>query len=61
MSTRNDLALEAVDIFLTLLDRALSGDARAQRRVATILPARLRTSIVREAERRKDQAKFGSK
>lgn len=51
--------LEALTVFLGLLQRFNAGDARATARLKDILPARTYTRMVREREREKDRAKFG--
>ncbi len=51
--------LQAIGIFLRLLDRASKGDMRAVKRLEHILPKRTHTRIAREAQAAKDRAKYG--
>jgi len=52
-------ALEAIAVFLGLLDRFSKGDARATQKVKDILPASMFTRMVREREKALDRKKFG--
>ncbi len=55
------VALEAVRLFLDVIDRVEQGDVDAARSLKEFLPHQTYLSLVREAERAKDEAKFGGR